>query len=221
MKRFIKKLGIAAMAMSLAIGGAVFGNATEVRAEECTATFHYTRDDKNYSDYKIKAWSPSDSTGQLGKFKVSGDEGIFEYTFDNEDEQLSFMIQAANNPADVAYEQTTITEGITGSAIDIYVPDMQPYSVGKPADTDSAKADDKEETEESTTKATVADSDSEEVATAAPVQTQQVRENKPSTKSYKVNFGVALLLDIVLFAIVGVICFMKFSKERIPVYKQQ
>ena len=165
------------MAMSLAIGGAVFGNATEVRAEECTATFHYTRDDKNYSDYKIKAWSPSDSTGQLGKFKVSGDEGIFEYTFDNEDEQLSFMIQAANNPADVAYEQTTITEGITGSAIDI--------------------------------------------ATAAPVQTQQVRENKPSTKSYKVNFGVALLLDIVLFAIVGVICFMKFSKERIPVYKQQ
>ncbi len=226
MKRFIKKLGIAAMAMCLAIGGAVFAHSTDARADEedYKITFHYSREDKDYTNYKITVWAPSGAK-QVGNFKSSGDEGTFSFTFTPDvenDTYVNFNIHDASESEVYANTEVDLSQ-INAGKLDVYVVDQKGMSINKPFVEEGASEETTVAEETTAVKEEVAATNTDTTSEVAAADTKTTTTGNAAQtrthKSYKVNFGVAILLDIVLFAVIGALCFLKLSKEKTPRYK--
>ena len=234
MKNVFKRMSIVLVALMLVSTIYVLSDSHEVLADEnYTVTFHYLRSDGDFDGLQITVYPVVDSETAKVKspFSVNGNEGTLVYNFVRHDDDIivSFIVQK-DGVSDPVEERTSIELEDDVTSMDVYFKqgNAEDYQTVEPSDWDtslnSQSVDVTSQTE--TTSQTVSKDvtqPAEQPTTAAQTGITSESTSQTSTQSivakennkdYSVGFFQALIVDIILFAILGGLSFVALSKEK-------
>ncbi len=212
----LKKAAVALMAVSVIGGAMVVENSTVAKAEDeaYTVNFHVKDDGQDFSQLTIKAYTNSNQ-GKDEAFEKKDGEGFYKFNFfrdpeDDVDNEISFVVQR-DDGLKVSVLQDSV-ELASGNSMDIYITmeavDKYTFTTEKPASwTGSA---------DSSSDSPSVTSDNSSTSSSTEITVPKTKK----AKALKVNFAVALILDIILFALISFACYAKFSKEQIHKYRK-
>lgn len=247
MKNILKKISIVLAALML-IGTIYVVSDSQVALAaqtEYTVTFHYTRADGNISGATITAWASGTSGSADPKsFQVNGNEGVCEYKFtfdpDVDVTEVNFITQCAgitdfaNN--NQSYELESIVQNIyiyvdsdNNASWDLTASsEIQSGGETTSAQTETTTQTTSEIATQPTSEAVTQPAEQPTTAAQTGIGTESTSQTstqsnvvKENNKDYSVGFFQALIIDIILFAILGGLSFVALSKEKKPLVKKK
>lgn len=207
MRNFIKNISAIVMAFVLMCGTFVIAGSNAVYADgenTITVVFHYVRADKDYSNYYIKAFQPSDSNGRQGELTVLDSESSYEYTFAKNlevDDSVNFAVMLKST-GEADYQEIVDITTVNSGTVNVYIDgDAKSYTTDIAVDV----VDDVSEPE------TVLEDDFSDDVT---VVTEKADVPDDPNADYSVKTYMVVLIDVVFFVALGGIAFVVSSKKK-------
>lgn len=215
MKNIIKKIGIAIFAMMLVVGGMVVGNEQKAFAdgENFTVIFHYEREDANYANFKITAWTPN-VQGSAADFTVTDSGATYTYNCVKEQELVSFIIQSNETPnTEIDKNREFDISGIEGDTVHIYVKaNVEEFTISTVEQTTTETSVQPTASTETTGTETTGTETTDETTV------KKVVADDPNA-DYSVGLVKVVIIDVIGLAAIAAGSYAIFSREKKPKLK--
>lgn len=227
MKNRASKL-ILALLCVLFLGANVQMNIFSAYADDQkTITFHYTRDDKAYQNYKINIWTEY-VQGQDFDFSVKGNEAVVSFKCAKNTEAVSFIIkESAGAKKDITQNRLINIEDINSDNIDVYVKaNVKDYTLNE-ANTEtssvsnaSSESTSQQEVSTSQQETTINQQETSISQQESSISQQETNTVQQETTTFKVNTSnkldtkVIIVCDVVFVGILITVMLLILNNKK-------